>query len=129
MRTTRMRLALLPAALLLTLTLISGCGTPAPGEEKPETETLELGQMLLIGFEGTSVDAEVQRLLEAVRPGGVILFGRNITGPEQLRQLATDLQAASQRISGRPLFIALDQEGGQVRRVTWHRPRPRRGAG
>ncbi|MHB8780221.1 MAG: glycoside hydrolase family 3 N-terminal domain-containing protein [Candidatus Geothermincolia bacterium] len=119
MRTTWKRLTVLPAALSLALILIGGCGTTASEQEKPDAATLELGQMLLIGFEGTSVDAEVQRLLETVRPGGVILFGRNITGPEQLRQLTGDLQAASRRISRRPLFIALDQEGGQVRRVAW----------
>jgi beta-N-acetylhexosaminidase len=48
---------------------------------------------------------------------GVILFGRNISSPDQLRSLASTLHAAG----GRPL-VAVDQEGGSVRRVPWVGP-------
>lgn len=59
------------------------------------------------------VDAGTRTLLEDLRPGGVILFGQNFDTVPQVRQLVTDLQAAS-RI---PLIISVDQEGGLVSRL------------
>lgn len=82
-----------------------------------------IGQMLLVGFRGTSVD-RASLILRDIREhnlGGVILFDRdvqlqsaerNIQTPEQVRALTASLQASA-RI---PLFIAADQEGGRVRR-------------
>ena len=82
-----------------------------------------IGQMLLVGFRGVALDADSRAMLSGVRPGGVILFDfdgpsggvedRNITGPEQLSALTTELQAASSI----PLFVAIDAEGGYVNRL------------
>ena len=83
------------------------------------TREQKVGQLFLVGFEGTEVTPEVRRLFQAVHPGGVILFGRNITGAEQLARLTADLQELSAADTGLPLFIAIDQEGGQVARVDW----------
>ncbi len=55
--------------------------------------------------------------LEIVRrfhPGGVILFGGNIDRIDQTRSLVEGLQ----RASATPLFIAVDEEGGEVSRLT-----------
>ena len=72
------------------------------------------GQLLWIGFEGTAWTSDLARLLRDVAPGGVILFGRNITSdPRQVRAL-TD---AIHRSSPTPPFIAVDQEGGRVSRL------------
>ncbi|TVR71761.1 MAG: glycoside hydrolase family 3 [Spirochaetaceae bacterium] len=60
------------------------------------------------------VDDEVRRLIDTIRPGGVILFGPNLHDPEQTRRLVRDLQEASPF----PLLIAVDQEGGVVSRLT-----------
>jgi beta-N-acetylhexosaminidase len=48
---------------------------------------------------------------------GVILFGGNITSPAQLRALTRVLR----RQGGRPI-VAVDQEGGEIRRVPWAGP-------
>jgi beta-N-acetylhexosaminidase len=73
-----------------------------------------VGQLLWIGIDGTSWNRATARLLQDVAPGGVILFGRNITSdPRQVRGL-TD---AIHRHSEAPPFIALDQEGGRVSRL------------
>jgi beta-N-acetylhexosaminidase len=58
--------------------------------------------------------------------GGVILFERdvvtdqprNLVSPEQVKQLTTDLQALAADCAGRPLFIAADNEGGRVMRLS-----------
>ena len=56
----------------------------------------------------------IERLLRDVAPGGVILFGRNLSGdPRQVRGL-TDAIARALPITP---FIALDQEGGRVSRL------------
>ena len=45
--------------------------------------------------------------------GGVVLFGKNITGPQQLTDLTGQLHAAMDT----PLLIAADEEGGAVARL------------
>ncbi len=78
-----------------------------------------LGQMLIIGFEGTEFTPELGELLEEIRPGGVLLLSRNIISWMQVRKLTSDLQEFALRNIGRPLFIAVDQEGGEISRVPW----------
>lgn len=76
-----------------------------------------LGQLLVIGFEGTEVTDAVWNLLAQVRPAGVILFARNLVDPEQTRRLNTDLQAAAHQLGIAPLLIGIDHEGGAVVRM------------
>jgi beta-N-acetylhexosaminidase len=73
----------------------------------------QIGQFLFIGLPGTEFDAEARALVEEVQPGGVIIFGRNVAGPEQLRSL---LDAVREVIPTPPLF-GIDQEGGLVDRL------------
>ena len=89
----------------------------------PEMEK-DLGQMLIVGFRGLSVD-EASPVIRDIRKrniGGVILFDydvpagspvRNIASPVQVRALTDALQAAA----ATPLFIAVDQEGGKICRL------------
>ncbi len=77
---------------------------------KPEDR---IGQLLWIGFEGVSVQPQLRELIRTVRPGGFILFARNIESPAQVRSL-TDALVRACRV---PPFIALDQEGGRVSRL------------
>src|SRR4026209_1680816 len=73
----------------------------------------QVGQFLFIGLPGTEFDAETRALVEYVKPGGVIIFGRNVAGPEQLRAL---LDSIREVIPTAPL-VGIDQEGGLVDRL------------
>src|SRR5918997_3809540 len=73
----------------------------------------KIGQLLYIGLPGTEYDAETRELVEYVRPGGVIVFGRNVATAPQLRGL---LDAARSSSEVEPL-LGIDQEGGLVDRL------------
>lgn len=73
----------------------------------------QIGQFLFIGLPGTEIDSETRALIEEVQPGGVIIFGRNVAGPEQLRSL---LDGVRELVKTPPLF-GIDQEGGLVDRL------------
>jgi beta-N-acetylhexosaminidase len=68
---------------------------------------------LVVGLPGTSIDDRERRVLEHVRPTGVILFDRNVESAEQV----IDLLGAVGEIEPRP-FAAVDLEGGAVNRLT-----------
>ncbi|HXY07852.1 MAG TPA: beta-N-acetylhexosaminidase [Terriglobales bacterium] len=71
-----------------------------------------IGQLLIMGFDGTEVSPRLRSLLTAIQPAGVILFARNIVAAEQTYRLLKDCQAC---VSAR-LFTCVDMEGGQVDR-------------
>jgi len=73
---------------------------------------------MLIGFDGTIVDAELRRMIIEHHIGGVILFARNIQSPHQVAALTNELQAIALESGSPGLFIAIDQEGGRVARLT-----------
>jgi beta-N-acetylhexosaminidase len=114
--------------ILLSLTLL--CSIAQVTGKTPQPSLREkIGQMLIIGFQGTSLkpdDRIVQDIL-ARRIGGVIVYNtdfqtkgeRNIKDPAQLKQLTQQLQDyAKQAAKGHgfyyPLFIGIDYEGGKV---------------
>jgi beta-N-acetylhexosaminidase len=72
----------------------------------------DVASLLCVGFHGTTPSREV---LELVARGvsGVILFSRNVESAEQV----AGLTAALKRAAGRPLLVAIDQEGGRVARL------------
>jgi beta-N-acetylhexosaminidase len=77
------------------------------------------GQMLMSGFEGTTLNPETEDLIRNHHVGGLILFSRNYENPKQLHTLIRDLQnVAASSSTGLPLFISVDQEGGRVARLT-----------
>ncbi|MCC8193620.1 MAG: glycoside hydrolase family 3, partial [Deltaproteobacteria bacterium] len=113
--------------LLLFLALLP---SPAKAAALPETLPLDamIGQMVMVGFRGDGSSPhtpEMRVILEDIRSGrigGVIFFdrdwqtkkrGRNITSVTQLTRLCALLQ----KNAPIPLFIAVDQEGGRVRRL------------
>jgi beta-N-acetylhexosaminidase len=73
----------------------------------------KLGQMLVVGFQGHEAPPHIIEWLGEGRIGGVILFARNIDTPAQLRALTQELRQAA----GRPILVAIDQEGGAVARL------------
>ena len=73
----------------------------------------QISQFFLMGLPGTEVDEETRKLIEEVKPGGIIIFGRNVESAEQLRKLLDDTRKL---IPTEPL-VAIDQEGGLVDRL------------
>src|SRR5438270_7902857 len=73
----------------------------------------QIGQLLYIGLPGTQFDSEARALVREVSPGGIIIFGRNVAAPEQLRAL---LDGVRELAAVEPLF-GIDQEGGLVDRL------------
>jgi beta-N-acetylhexosaminidase len=71
-----------------------------------------IGQLLIIGFDGTEMTPRVSSLLTRLQPAGVILFARNIQNPEQTWRLLRECQ---KRVTT-PLLTCVDLEGGTVDR-------------
>lgn len=78
----------------------------------------KIGQMLLCGFHGTEPEGEVEKLLRGYPIGGVVYFARNVVSPEQVERLSSGLQDIAQASGNVPLWVAIDQEGGMVARIT-----------
>lgn len=74
----------------------------------------KVGQLFMVGFEGTELSPELRSWIVARHVGGVILFRKNITGEQQLKDLTRSVQELA-RGSGQgvPLLIATDQELGR----------------
>jgi len=79
---------------------------------KPRSSHSQIGQLLIIGFDGTEMSPRLASLLTKIQPAGVILFARNITGAEQTHTLLRDCQ----KLVATPLFNCVDLEGGTVDR-------------
>jgi beta-N-acetylhexosaminidase len=72
----------------------------------------QIGQLLIIGFDGTEMSLRLNSLLKKIQPAGLILFARNITGAEQTYTLLRECQ----KCVAEPLFTCTDLEGGTVDR-------------
>ena len=115
--------------LLAFLLFFGAICTFATIQDETEDKILKqkIAQMLIVGFngQGLSPSNPIYSDIKDLGIGGVILFSRNadltkpnliknIKDPEQLKRLTGDLQ----KISRTPLFIAIDQEGGLVSRLS-----------
>src|SRR5882762_7643755 len=74
---------------------------------------LQVGQLMIMGFEGPAISANVETLLDTIQPAGVVLFARNIVGADQVHRLLGDCQDLVQPT----LFTCVDMEGGTVDRL------------
>ena len=125
-------------SLVLLSGVLSGCGTTAR-DSAEDTKTAssvkpaltvderveavlasmrpaeKIGQMMMIGVLGTQGDENSRYMLQQYHIGGVILFDRNMAEPAQVRSLTAELQLQAGGVV--PLFIALDEEGGEVVRM------------
>jgi beta-N-acetylhexosaminidase len=73
---------------------------------------MNIGQLLIIGFDGTEMSPRLAPILTKIQPAGVILFARNITGTDQTHTLLRECQ----KCVATPLFSCVDLEGGTVDR-------------
>jgi beta-N-acetylhexosaminidase len=73
---------------------------------------LHIGQLLIVGCNGTEMTARLASLLTRLQPAGVILFARNIKSGEQTWRLLRDCR----KCVSTPLFTCIDLEGGSVDR-------------
>lgn len=99
---------------------------PAPPTVAPPTKEAELlgrmsleekiGQVMMVGFSGMAVDQSIAELLQRGHVGGICLFKRNIESAEQVAKLNDDVRGLFE--GHVPPFIAVDQEGGNVVRLS-----------
>ena len=143
---------LLLAVSLTVLAALAGCtGEGGEGAEKPATtETPEagagdtagktsvnrpeeerlsvrdaVGQMFVVGMSGTEPDYYIEKMIRERNIGGVLLFGYNLQSLSQTRSLVGSLQQLSLETEPAiPMFVAVDQEGGEVASVPWIAPQP-----
>jgi beta-N-acetylhexosaminidase len=73
------------------------------------------GEMLIVHFRGEVANEDSKRLIQEAHVGGFIFYNwaNGLHSPDQVRNLTTSLQKQSDR----PLFFAVDQEGGRVLRL------------
>ena len=133
---------ILAATMVGALALTAGCALPNPFAHKVEAVTYEsvaqselspeekvdtlvanmsdadkVGQLLMIGIHGKTLNDDAKFMLNEYRVGGIILFDRNMESKEQVKTLITDINKVSKNAGLTPLFIGIDQEGGAVARM------------
>ncbi len=83
----------------------------------PSKRSLELrrqvGQLLVMGFDGTTMSQRLRVMLETLQPGGIVLFKRNLEDAEQTHALLSE----ARKVSAQPMFLCVDMEGGTVDRL------------
>ena len=96
-----------------------------PAEVKQMSVRDMVGQMFMISTGGTEPDYYVNKMIRERNVGGVLLFGHNMKSEAQTRRLTAALQRLSMQTEPAiPLFIAVDQEGGQISHAPWVTPQP-----
>ncbi len=118
--------------IILALAILCGCDSnvtkdvkarnlpvepPSPVEEILKNMSLKekIGQMVMIGVYGNSINDDIRFLLAQYHMGGIIFFDRNMDSKAQVRKFAEDLNLVA--VEKVPLFIAVDEEGGIVSRM------------
>ena len=116
----------------MTVFLFTGCGQSAEPKSEIKNPTLhdaavkmvagmsleeKIGQMLLIGIDGTEIDEGALSMLRDYHVGGVILFDRNMNNKYQVTGLNANLQRLNKEYNKLPLYLCVDQEGGMVARM------------
>ena len=74
----------------------------------------QIGQMLIVGIQGTELSADEKIVFDKYNFGGYVLFECNCDSPAQIRRLCRTLWKMSGDL---PPFIAIDAEGGSVHRL------------
>lgn len=99
---------------------------PQKVKDKVKSMSLEekAAQLFFVTPEAiTQVDAatvageDTKKAYEQYPVGGIIYFSRNIQGPDQLKEMLSKTQNYAKEIAGVPVFLGVDEEGGEVSRV------------
>jgi beta-N-acetylhexosaminidase len=115
---------LLAAVALVGLGLsASAAGAPllAPASTAPTVRQL-VGQKLVVSMDGTTPSASLILRAHEGKIGGVIIHSTNFTSAANLRAITARLQQAATNGGQPPLLIAVDQEGGPVKTISWIPP-------
>jgi beta-N-acetylhexosaminidase len=84
-----------------------------------------VGQMFVVSVGGTEPDYYIEKMVRERNIGGVILFGYNMKSEGQVESLTRSLQKLSMQTEPSvPLFVAVDQEGGDISSAPWVAPEP-----
>jgi beta-N-acetylhexosaminidase len=80
----------------------------------PRALRQQIGQLLVGSFTGAEVSVELRALAREFSIGGITLFKRNVHDPEQVREVARQIEELDAEL---PPWVAVDQEGGRVARL------------
>lgn len=105
----------------------SQTGLSNMGEQPDDEDSIEkqvkamsldekIGQMVIVGLEGYTVDETAKKLIEGKHVGGFILYKTNVKDASQLLSLINSLKLAN-KVNKVPLFISVDEEGGRISRM------------
>jgi beta-N-acetylhexosaminidase len=79
----------------------------------PRALRQQIGQLLVAGFQGTTLPVELRAIAREFSLGGIIFFARNVESPEQIAEVSVE---ARELVRDTPPWISVDQEGGRVAR-------------
>ena len=101
--------------VLSALTILTSC---TERDAKKELKS-KIGQMLIVGFQGTSLDEKISKEIKNNNIGGIILFERSLSNPQAPRNIVNkeqllNLTAQLKALNEIPMLISIDQEGGTV---------------
>ena len=84
--------------------------------QKLDSLDIKIGQMILIGMPGTTVDSAVLREVSTGKVGAIIYFEKNIPKTNSFAGFKK-MSWTYQKTAPIPLLICIDQEGGKVNRL------------
>ncbi|WML42855.1 beta-N-acetylhexosaminidase [Neobacillus sp. PS3-40] len=76
----------------------------------------KIGQMIIAGISGTTVDTNAQKLIAQSKVGGFIFYANNLVNPQQTVQLLNQMKSENVP-NPLPLLLSIDQEGGKISRL------------
>jgi beta-N-acetylhexosaminidase len=92
-------------------------GSSSDGQASAPSLRELIGQRLMVRFSGTRPSASLVRRFERGELGGVIVFPENVRSRAGMRSLVGVLTRACARGGHPPPLVAIDQEGGEVKRL------------
>jgi beta-N-acetylhexosaminidase len=107
--------------VLAVLLVVASTGARASAAADPTFAQL-IGQKLVVRMDGVTPSANLLGRIRRGEVGGVVLFRFNLTTRAALIALTGKLRAAAAAGGQPPLLIAVDQEGGAIKRIPWAPP-------